>query len=406
MADGEFKIDQYTVIGDIATGQVSDVFEVMEEGTGNRFALKLIREEIVTDPTSKGPKVILSQFKQEFKLGEMLEHPNLVSVHDFKMKIQVLLPIKDPIAYFTMDYFRSQNLKTFMTADLSNAQRKLQRLLEQICEAVGYIHSKGWVHRDIKPDNLLMTKSAEARVIDLSLAMKINKRSKIIQGTRTYIAPETIKKQKAVPQTDIYSLGITIYEVLTGQVPFTGTSPTELLKRHIATKPAPPSELNSNVAPELDRLVAKMLAKKPADRHESMEDLLADIRNTRFFLEEIAETEIEEDPEEDVKSLVKTLDSRADAKRSRSLKDNPELAEQWAAEREAQEARRTQKRGATVNDSRPVAPETPAPATTQPTPQPTPSMPAAPAPMPGMPMPGMPMPGMPMPGMPMPGMPM
>ncbi|MFP6767103.1 MAG: serine/threonine-protein kinase, partial [Planctomycetaceae bacterium] len=257
MADGEFKIDQYTVIGDIAAGQVSDVFEVMEEGTGNRTALKMLREEIVTDPGSKESKVILSQFKQEFKLGEMLEHPNLVSVYDFKMKIQVLMPIKDPIAYFTMDYFRSQNLKTAMTADLSNTQQKLERLLEQICEAVGYIHSKGWIHRDIKPDNLLLTKASEARVIDLSLAMKINKRSKIIQGTRTYIAPETIKKQKAVPQTDIYSLGITIYEVLTGQVPFTGTSPTELLKRHIATKPPPPSELNSNVTPELDRLVAK-----------------------------------------------------------------------------------------------------------------------------------------------------
>ena len=423
MSDDVFKIDQFTVVTDIAPGQVSDVFEVIEEGSGKTFALKLLRDEVVTDPTHPDNKTILTQFKQEFKLGEILDHPNLVRVHEMKFKVQTLMPVKDPVAYFTMDYFRSQNLGTAMNADPLGTQRRIQKVLEQICEALGYVHSKGWIHRDIKPDNLLMTKSGEARLIDFSLACKIKKKSKIIQGTRTYIAPETIKKQKAVPQTDMYSLGVTLYELLAGQPPFTGASPNDLLRRHISTKPNPPSDLNSNVSPELDRLVLKLMAKTPGERHESMEDLIADIRNTRFFKEEIADSSEQEDTSDQLGGIVKTLDSRADAARSKEFEANPELAKQYEeqmkteaairAKTKADRARAVQQESGDSTDT----PEPPPPAAAPQQPAATPVAPM----MPGMPvvpmMPGMPaapmLPGMPaapmMPGMPaapmMPGMP-
>ena len=426
MSDEVFKIDQFTVIGDIAAGQVSDVFEVIEDGTGKNFALKLIREEILNTATEKSSKTILSQFKQEFKLGQLLEHPNLVQVYEMKFKAQTLLPVKDPIAYFTMDHFRSQNLKVAATHDPEGTQRQLQKMLEQICEALGYVHSQGWVHRDIKPDNLLLTKSSEARLIDFSLACKIKKKHSIIQGTRTYIAPETIKKQRAVPQTDMYSLGVTLYEVLAGQPPFTGSSPTDLLKRHLATKPPPPSLLNDNVAPELDRLVLRLMGKTPADRFESMEDLVAEIRNTRFFLEETEEPTDEGADEEDIKSLVKTLDSRADAARSKLFAQNPELAQEHEEKQKAEEARRAKTKAdqalAVQNSSKSTetaapAPTAPAPAAPAVAPQPMampgitpaammPGMQGMPMGMPGMPVaPMMPPPGVPMaPMMPPPGM--
>ena len=341
MPDDAFKIDQFTIIGDIAAGQVSDVFEAVEDGSGKHFALKLLRDEIVQNSMEKASRTILSQFKQEFKLGQILEHPNLVHVHEFKFKVQTLLPVKDPIAYFTMDYFRSQNLNVAMSSDPLGTQRRLQKILEQICDAMGYVHSKGWIHRDIKPDNLLLTKAGEARLIDFSLACKIKQRHKIIQGTRTYIAPETIKKQKMVPQTDMYSLGVTIYEVLTGQPPFTGASPTDLLKAHIAAKPPAASLLNENVAPELDRLIERLMAKLPKDRFQSMEDVIQEIRNTRFYIEEIPEVaEQAEDVGDDVGSIVKTLDSRADAVRSKTFAESPELAKQYEEEQKAEAARR------------------------------------------------------------------
>ncbi|GIS60165.1 MAG: hypothetical protein CM1200mP2_23900 [Planctomycetaceae bacterium] len=302
------------------------------------------------------------------------------------------------------------------------------------------------------PDNLLMTKSGEARLIDFSLACKIKKKSKIIQGTRTYIAPETIKKQKAVPQTDMYSLGVTLYELLAGQPPFTGASPNDLLRRHISTKPNPPSDFNSNVSPELDRLVLKLMAKTPGERHESMEDLIADIRNTRFFKEEIADSSEQEDTSDQLGGIVKTLDSRADAARSKEFEANPELAKQYEeqmkteaairAKTKADRARAVQQESGDSTDT-PEPPGTPGRRATATRsnarrtddarharrpddarhawgPPMMPGMPAAPM-MPGMPaapmMPGMPaapmMPGMPaapmMPGMPaapmMPGMP-
>jgi len=189
VSDDVFKIDQFTIIGDIASGQVSDVFEAVQDGSGKHFALKLLRDDIVQNSMQKESRTILSQFKQEFKLGQLFEHPNLVHVHEIQFKVQTLLPVKEPIAYFTMDYFRSQNLKAAMSSDPLGTQRRLQKMLEQICEALGYVHSKGWVHRDVKPDNLLLTRSAEARLIDFSLACKINQRHRIIQGTRSYIAP-------------------------------------------------------------------------------------------------------------------------------------------------------------------------------------------------------------------------
>ena len=409
MSDGEFRIgEKYTVIGDIAAGEVSDVFEVVEDGTSNRFALKLLRENALED------RSIVAQFRQEAKIGQTLEHPNLVRVYDTLVKVTTLLPVKNPIAFLTMDMFRSQNIKTFLDNDQVGLQRRLQRLLEQVCEALIYLHEKGWIHRDVKPDNLLMNKAAEARLIDFSLAVRNKKRVRKIQGTRSYIAPETIKKEKAVAQTDIYSLGITVYEALTGEVPFKGSSPTDLLKQHIGTRAPAPSLLNKNVSPEMDRLVARMLAKKPADRHGSVEELLGEIRNIRIYVEDIAEvTDSEDTSDEDIKGLVKTIDSRADDVLSKRLAMDPEFAKQHQIEVEAKaEAKRqaADERASRVNlaqgssssDSEPVETAAPQPEPIAPAPMPTPA-PGMPAP--GMPAPGMPVPGMPAPGMPMPGMP-
>ena len=117
MSDDVFKIDQFTIIGDIASGQVSDVFEAVQDGSGKHFALKLLRDDIVQNSMQKDSRRVLSQFKQEFKLGQLFEHPNLVHVHEIQFKVQTLLPVKEPIAYFTMDYFRSQNLKAAMSSD-------------------------------------------------------------------------------------------------------------------------------------------------------------------------------------------------------------------------------------------------------------------------------------------------
>ena len=178
--------------------------------------------------------------KHEAKLAERFDHPNLIRAKKLVMNKKR--------AYIVMDYFRRPNLKMQLAADGVSLQIRVARLFEQLCQALGYLHDQGWVHRDVKPDNILFNKASELRLIDFSLTTKaggvvsklMGSKEKVIQGTRTYISPETILKAPPSPQSDIYSLGITLFEVLTGEPPFRGTSPDDLLKKHLTTaRPAP-----------------------------------------------------------------------------------------------------------------------------------------------------------------------
>ncbi len=312
MSDGELAIDEYQLLSCIATGTYSQVWEVKENEGSEHFAMKLLLPETLFDPDQ------MKMFKLEGKVGQAFDHPNFVKLHKFTANKKR--------AYLIMDFFRAPNLKTLIQNDLTAVQMRISKLFESACAALGHMHEKGWVHKDVKPDNILFSKGSELRLIDFSLSGRIVSglgklfagKIQFIQGTRTYIAPETIRKQHAVPQTDMYSLGVTIYEVLTGLPPFSGTSPDELLRKHIG-EPAPaPSELNPNVTPEMDKLVLRMLAKKPAQRFADMNELYAEFRTLSVFQEdvkELADRNKQAGQEDFEDGLSNRLDSRSDAAR-------------------------------------------------------------------------------------------
>ena len=174
-------------------------------------------------------------------------------------------------------------------------------------------------------------KTGEVRVIDFSLASRnatgvmklLAGKQKNIMGTRTYIAPEIILRRPPTVQSDIYSLGVTLYEMVTGGPPFAGLSPNDLLKKHLSEEPAPPSVVNRNCTPELDMVLMKMLSKKPKDRPQEFRDVMSLFRNCRVFLEdpvELHEKKVREAKANESLSVDKRLDSRADADRvSRGL---------------------------------------------------------------------------------------
>lgn len=411
------KIDHYVKMGVIAMGKHAQVLEVQEENTTNRFAMKLLLTEAMKDP------VQVATLKYEGKVAQALDHPNLIKwVATVHRKTNV---------YLILELFKAPNVKSSIMTDIVGVQTRLRKLIECTCQALHHMHEKGWVHLDVKPDNILMSRASEVRLIDFSLSEKIKGAlgkliggKKDIGGTLTYIAPETIKKEAATPQTDIYSLGITIYECLTGTFPFKGSTPKDLLMKHLAAIPAPPSDINKNVTPEMDRMVMRMIAKKPKDRQKNMQEVMSEFRNIQPFKEDpekLREQKVAEaKAAEGQQSLGKRLDSRTDHARSEKAKADPEFAKQLASTANPPPQPQTAKpEPAKAKPAAKLQPTPPAPVPMPMMPGLAPQMPFAPMPqmppmMPGQfaPMPGYGYPGMPpqMPGYPpgvglMPGMP-
>ena len=248
-----------------------------------------------------------------------LSHPNLIRVFEF---------VKDRYQpYFVMELFGGHHLKLSIARPQLYPMPKTQlhRIIQQAAGALSYIHSKGWVHRDVKPENILFTKSGEVRVIDYALAKRVaggfpklfgGKVAR--EGTRTYISPEQIRCEPPSPSADIYSFGITCYELACGRPPFRANSSQELLEKHLGEKPIALTNHNKRVTPEFNDLVLKMIQKRPADRFSSLDEFLSRFRPVRIFTDD-------PDPQEGATRLL-VIAPRADRRdgRDRSTKPDPD----------------------------------------------------------------------------------
>jgi eukaryotic-like serine/threonine-protein kinase len=312
MSEGQLTVGGYELRNCVASGRTTQIWEVTEPGSAVQMAMKLMLEDSRKKPELK------AILKHEFRIGKQLEHPSIVRFH----KIEV----NRDHAFYIMDYFRAPNLKAQIGSSLAETQSRFKKIVEALTQGYAHLHEKGWLHCDIKPDNVLVNKTGEIRIIDFSLSRRapgalgkiFGGRQKVIQGTRTYIPPEVILKRTPTIQSDIYSLGVTLYEILTGNPPFAGMSPNELLKKHLSEAPAPPSSVNPNVTPELDQVILKLLSKKPKDRPADMRELHASIRGLKCFVTDPAELHekmMSDAKEREAVSVDKRLDSRADADR-------------------------------------------------------------------------------------------
>jgi serine/threonine-protein kinase len=325
----EIIIDDYQLLNHISTGSSTQVWEATDKGGGGerRYAMKVMLPEALAQSEFR------SVLKHEAKLAERFDHPNIVRFYKFVLNKKR--------GYILMDYFRAPNLKVQIQSELVSVQARFARLVEQLCTVLGYLHGQGWVHRDIKPDNILFNKASELRLIDFSLttraagavAQMLGSKERVIQGTRTYIPPEAILKKPITPRSDIYSLGVTLFEVLTGEPPFRGSSPDDLLKKHLIGQIPEPSAFNPNVTPEMDRMILKMLSKNATKRQQDTHEVLAEFRNIKPFKEDVLEVDRRRKQEEADRyktTLDKAgrLDSRADHERQQYFKANPDLAKE------------------------------------------------------------------------------
>ena len=389
MADSEL-IDDYELVNCIATGTATQIWEVKKAGGTQSLAMKILLPEAFKDPEAK------KNLKHEVNVGKQLEHPNIIRIQEAKFSRQY--------GYYIMEFFRGGNVKSMIRSEKAQVQSKAKRIVECLSQALAYMHDKKWIHKDIKPDNVLMTKGGEVRLIDFSLAGRagnavvhaISKKSNIvIQGTRTYLAPELIRREVLTHSVDIYSLGVMTYEMLTGNPPFRTANPNDLLMMQVRDAPTPPTDYDTNITPEAEKFVLRLLSKKPKDRPANMHEVFAEVRNINFFKVEPIEHARATHAAflaSDAQKQNDRLDSREDAKRSAEGGPKPPPKPKPKIVVPPAEVTRS-------------AAKTPAAAAVPPPAAPPQQQPAF-GQYPGMSYPGMPMPGYPAPGYPMqPGMP-
>jgi eukaryotic-like serine/threonine-protein kinase len=278
----ETTIGGYTLKNVMWTGQTSQTWEVVEGHSFRHFALKLLLPEKVQSGDDR------NLLFHEAAVGMSMHHPNVIKM------FKCVKDRKNP--YIIMEYFPGHNLKLRIMRKHDLLKAKAHSILEQAANGLMHMHMKGWVHRDVKPDNILVNSAGEVRVIDFALAKRINaggagffsrlfgkKGTKLTSGTRSYMSPEQVLGQQLDQRADIYSFGATMYELATGRPPFRGASPGDLLHKHIKEKAISPQTYNPEVTDDCAALILRCLSKDRKDRPKDFHEFLAAFRVTRFF---------------------------------------------------------------------------------------------------------------------------
>ncbi len=260
----------------IRAGHSCLVWEAVKDTTGERFALKMLKREIATD------KEEIGYLRHEFEVGKDLNHPNVIRIYDFELH--------QGSAFLVLELYSALNLKQVLREGPEPLAYLAETIIQQTVKGLHYFHEKGWVHCDIKPDNLLVDDDGNVKLIDFTISQK-PKRSllsflgfkKPVKGTRSYMSPEQIRGELLDGRSDIYSFACVVFELLAGRPPFTGSTPNELLEKHLRN--AVPSILvyNHEVSKDCNDLLRRMLSKKREMRPSSMWDVLQEFRNIQVF---------------------------------------------------------------------------------------------------------------------------
>ena len=275
-------IGGYRLVKHMMTGQTSQVWEVVEGASGRHFAMKLLLPERVNDPEYR--RLLI----HEAHVGKQLAHPNVIRIVSFQASKS------NP--YFVMEFFPAGNLRLRITRKETDFIRdRSHSIIKQAATGLAFMNAKGWVHRDVKPDNVLVNGAGELRIIDFALATRVQKRSFFgrlfrrrgkSMGTRSYMSPEQIRGEPVDGRADIYSFGATCYELTTGRPPFRGMSSHDLLSKQITEKATSPQVYNPDITDQFAQLVLHMLQKKKQDRPKDFHEVLMALRTMKVFKSE------------------------------------------------------------------------------------------------------------------------
>lgn len=262
----------YEVLEEIAEGGMGVIYRAQKKATGQVVALKVLREAHRSSHEAK------ERFKREAWLlkQKLSKHKNIVAVYD--------VGIADDVPYFAMEFITGKPLSEVIEGEVLSIDKTVTILIK-LCDGMHYAHSEGIVHRDLKPSNILLNSQEEPQITDFGLAkcvdsMTLVTRTGAMLGTPYYMSPEQAKGQLGLvgPRSDIYSLGVIFYEMLTGRKPFIGETAVEIYQNILTTPPVPPSKVNHKIPKQLDKICMRCLEKNPFHRYKTAEEFAGDLR--------------------------------------------------------------------------------------------------------------------------------
>lgn len=271
--------NRYALLDSLGSGGMAEVHLAHDEVLGRDVALKALRSQYASDAE------FVERFRREARSAASLSHPNIVQIFDQGRA-------EDGTYYMAMEYVPGGTLKERIAENGPMGPREAAGIVTQVAEALGVAHKRGIVHRDIKPQNVLMTSTGIPKVADFGIARAASAtvvtQTNLVLGTAGYMSPEQAEGERVGPASDLYSLGVVLYEMLTGALPYEADTPIAVAMKHINAPPRHPKEANPDVPEALDAVTVKLMAKDPAERYASAEELAKDLERIRDGLPPVA----------------------------------------------------------------------------------------------------------------------
>jgi eukaryotic-like serine/threonine-protein kinase len=264
------QLDSYRIEAAVAKSGMATIYRATDLRDGRTVGLKIPHPDMEADP------ILFDRFKREASIGERLRHPNVMRVYGGEKRSRI---------YMVMEWCEGRLLRTILNEGHIPQDRALHIAIE-VLRALDYIHANGVVHRDLKPENIMVDGEDHIKLIDFGIAGDTAARRLTYAnftatlGTPDYIAPEQVKGKRGDGRTDLYSMGVILYEMLTGKLPFSGPTPMAAMNDRLLNHPVPPSVADPSVTPQLQEILYRALERDPANRYARAQDFLHDLQHS------------------------------------------------------------------------------------------------------------------------------
>ncbi len=271
-------------------GGMSEVHRGLDTRLGRDVAVKVLRADLARDPQFQ------MRFRREAQNAAALNHPAIVAVYDTGEVSSEF----GPLPYIVMEYVDGQTLREIVKTTGPMTQQKVIEVMADVCAALDFSHRHQIIHRDVKPANIMINRAGAVKVMDFGIARALGEGQNVTQtaaviGTAQYLSPEQARGEAVDARSDVYAVGCVLYELLTGEPPFTGDTPVAVAYQHVREDPKPPSEVNPSIPPALDAVVLKALSKNPLNRYQSAAEMRSDLVRVRSGQSPMAPVVMSED---------------------------------------------------------------------------------------------------------------